>query len=81
LIADFDHVALIQGGHPAGHSAFASPHPGTAPVRTMAMEYSSQILWSDHCVQGRPGADFHSDLVWNKAEPVIRREFTPAIAS
>ncbi len=45
------------------------------------MEYSSQILWSDHCVQGRPGADFHSDLVWNKAEPVIRREFLPAIVS
>ena len=81
LIAAFDHVVLTQDWHPADHSSFASSHPGTQPFQTMEMEYGPQILWPDHCVQGRPGADFHTDLVWTKAELVIRKGFMPAIDS
>jgi nicotinamidase/pyrazinamidase len=56
----FDHVVVTQDWHPAGHSSFATSHPGAAPFETIAMPYGPQVLWPDHCVQGTPGADFHA---------------------
>lgn len=81
LIAAFDHVVLTQDWHPAGHSSFASSHPGRAPFEAVALDYGPQVLWPDHCVQGSDGADFHADLVWTKAEMVIRKGFVPTIDS
>ena len=52
LIAAFDHVVLTQDWHPAGHSSFASSHPGRAPFEAVALDYGPQVLWPDHCVQG-----------------------------
>lgn len=81
LIGEFDHVILTQDWHPAGHSSFASTHPGKSPFDTMEMPYGTQTLWPDHCVQGTQGAAFHPDLEWTKAELVIRKGFRPAIDS
>ena len=81
LIASFDHVVLTQDWHPAGHSSFASSHPGQQPFETIAMTYGPQTLWPDHCVQGTRGADFHPDLVWTKAELIVRKGFRKAIDS
>lgn len=81
LIGEFDHVILTQDWHPAGHSSFASTHPGKSPFDTMEMPYGTQTLWPDHCVQGTQGAAFHADLEWTKAELVIRKGFRPAIDS
>lgn len=81
LVDSFDHVILTQDWHPAGHSSFASSHDGGAPFGTMEAEYGTQVLWPDHCIQGTSGADFHSDLTWEKAELVIRKGFRPAIDS
>lgn len=81
LIAGFRHVALTQDWHPPGHSSFASAHPGKAPFKTVDMPYGSQVLWPDHCVQGTPGAAFHADLAWTKAELVLRKGYDPAIDS
>jgi nicotinamidase/pyrazinamidase len=81
LIARFDHVILTQDWHPAGHSSFASSHPGKQPFGSVAMPYGEQTLWPDHCVQGTPGAAFHRDLAWTKAELVIRKGFRRAIDS
>ncbi|MCO5160543.1 MAG: bifunctional nicotinamidase/pyrazinamidase [Mesorhizobium sp.] len=81
LIASYDHVVLTQDWHPAGHSSFASSHLGRAPFETIAMDYGPQTLWPDHCVQGTKGAEFHPDLVWTKAELVIRKGFRKAIDS
>lgn len=81
LIQSFDHVVLTQDWHPAGHSSFASSHPGRAPFETIAMPYGPQTLWPDHCVQGTAGALFHPDLVWTKAELVIRKGFRKEIDS
>jgi nicotinamidase/pyrazinamidase len=81
LIGEFDHVILTQDWHPAGHSSFASTHPGKNPFDTMEMPYGTQTLWPDHCVQGTQGAAFHADLEWTKAELVIRKGFRPAIDS
>ena len=81
LIGEFDHVVLTQDWHPAGHSSFATVHPGKNPFETTEMPYGTQTLWPDHCVQGTNGAAFHADLEWTKAELVIRKGFRPAIDS
>ncbi len=81
LVASHDHVVLTQDWHPAGHSSFASSHPGTKPFETIEVPYGPQTLWPDHCVQGTPGADFHAGVEWTKAELVIRKGFRPAIDS
>jgi len=81
LIKRFDHVILTQDWHPAGHSSFASSHPGKLPFETVEMPYGEQTLWPDHCVQGTPGAEFHPQLEWTKAELVIRKGFRKAIDS
>lgn len=81
LIEEHEHVVLTQDWHPAGHSSFASQHPGKAPLETIEMSYGAQTLWPDHCVQGTKGAQFHPDLAVTKAELIIRKGFRPAIDS
>ncbi|HXV25878.1 MAG TPA: bifunctional nicotinamidase/pyrazinamidase [Alphaproteobacteria bacterium] len=81
LIAAFEHVVLTQDWHPKDHSSFASNHQGKAPFSTTVMPYGEQTLWPDHCVQGTRGAEFHGDLLWTKAELIIRKGFRPAIDS
>lgn len=81
LSGRFAHRVLTQDWHPAGHSSFASSHPGKAPFETTEMPYGTQVLWPDHCVQGSAGAAFHHDLAQDGAELVIRKGFRPAIDS
>ncbi|PRD45227.1 bifunctional nicotinamidase/pyrazinamidase [Phyllobacterium phragmitis] len=80
-VQQFEHVILTQDWHPAGHSSFASSHPGKSPFETVAMPYGEQKLWPDHCIQGSTGADFHPQLEWTKAELVVRKGFRAAIDS
>jgi nicotinamidase/pyrazinamidase len=81
MIRRFEHVVLTQDWHPAGHSSFASQHPGKQSFETVAMPYGEQTLWPDHCVQGSAGAEFHPGLEWTKAELVVRKGFRKAIDS
>lgn len=81
LIEGARHVILTQDWHPAGHSSFASSHPGKAPFEMVTMPYGEQTLWPDHCVQGSPGAEFHPGLRWTTAELVIRKGFRTGIDS
>lgn len=81
LIEKYDHVILTQDWHPAGHSSFASSHPGATPFSNFMMPYGDQTLWPDHCVQGTKGAEFHQDLIWTKAELIIRKGFRSEIDS
>jgi nicotinamidase/pyrazinamidase len=81
LAGRFGHVVLTQDWHPAGHSSFASSHPGSAPFEAISMPYGQQTLWPDHCVQGTPGAAFHSQLKTERAELVIRKGFRGEIDS
>jgi nicotinamidase/pyrazinamidase len=75
----FRNVVLTQDWHPPGHLSFASAHPGHAPYDTIAMPYGPQVLWPDHCVQGAPGAAFHSGLQIPRV--VLRKGLDPAIDS
>lgn len=81
LARDFDHVVLTQDWHPAGHSSFASSHPGRNPFESVDLHYGPQTLWPDHCVQGTAGADFHPGLDVSAAELVIRKGFRRHIDS
>lgn len=81
LIAAHAQVVLTQDWHPAGHSSFASSHPGAASFSSITMPYGPQTLWPDHCIEGTRGADFHSSLNWTTAHLVLRKGFRKAIDS
>jgi nicotinamidase/pyrazinamidase len=81
LAERFAHVVLTQDWHPAGHSSFATSHGGAAPFQTIAMDYGSQTLWPDHCVQATAGAAFHPQLAVERAELIIRKGFRREIDS
>ena len=81
LLDQFHTRVFTQDWHPAGHSSFASSHPGKSPFDVIEMPYGHQILWPDHCVQGTVGAAFHPDLDSAKADHVQRKGTNPAIDS
>jgi len=81
LMAEADAVILTQDWHPAGHSSFASSHPGKAPYDMIEMPYGPQVLWPDHCIQGSEGADFHALLDQTSADLILRKGYTPEIDS
>ena len=77
---EFETIILTQDWHPQEHSSFASNH-GAQPYTNIEMEYGSQILWPDHCVQGSTGANFHRDLNTNKSDLILRKGSNPKIDS
>ena len=77
----FQHILLTQDWHPAGHSSFASSHPGKQPFEKIDMPYGPQTLWPEHCVQQTSGADFHPDLKLPQAELILRKGFRRGIDS
>ena len=81
LMADFQVIAVSQDWHPAGHSSFASSHPGHDPFTQIDMPYGAQMLWPDHCVQGTDGADFHPDLNLEPVQMNVRKGYNPQVDS
>ncbi len=81
MMDDFGAVVLTQDWHPAGHSSFASQHPGAAPFSQIQMPYGPQTLWPDHCIQGTHGAEFHRDLRTGPAHLIIRKGFRGPVDS
>jgi nicotinamidase/pyrazinamidase len=77
----FDAVIQTQDWHPAGHSSFSSSYEGKAPFGTVEKPYGEQVLWSDHCVQGTEGAEFHQDLITRHTQLMIRKGFRKEIDS
>ncbi len=73
LAAGFERVVLTQDWHPREHVSFAANHVGRQPFETTALPYGEQVLWPTHCVQGTPGAAFHTDLDVVHARLVIRK--------
>jgi nicotinamidase/pyrazinamidase len=77
----FGNVVLTQDWHPAGHTSFASSHPGKTPYEVITMPYGPQVLWPDHCVQGTHDAALHNDLHLPHAQLIIRKGFHPQVDS
>ncbi len=69
----FEHVLLTQDWHPPGHLSFASSHVGKTAFDTIELDYGTQVLWPDHCVQDTPGAEFHPQLRVDKAEFIVQK--------
>jgi len=81
LAEAFRNVVLTQDWHPVGHLSFASAHAGRSPYDSIAMPYGPQVLWPDHCVQGTPGAAFHSGLQIPHAGLILRKGLDRTIDS
>ncbi len=81
LIEHFDVIIQTQDWHPSGHSSFASSYNEKDPFDTVEMDYGTQVLWPDHCVQGTDGAEFHPYLNTLKTQVIIRKGFRRQIDS
>jgi len=77
----FANVVLTQDWHPPDHISFASNHAHKRPFETVELDYGSQVLWPEHCVQGSAGAEFHRELQVSRAGLVIRKGFRRGIDS
>jgi len=77
----FANVVLTQDWHPRDHVSFASNHAHKRPFETVELDYGTQVLWSDHCVQDTAGAEFHRDLEVPQASLVVRKGFRRGIDS
>ena len=77
---EFDTIILTQDWHPIEHSSFATNHNAEV-YSNMEMDYGSQILWPNHCIQGSEGANFHRNLNTNKGDLILRKGCNPKIDS
>ena len=77
---NFDTIILTQDWHPEEHSSFASNNSAEV-YSNIEMDYGSQILWPDHCIQGSIGANFHKNLNTNNSNLILRKGCNPKIDS
>lgn len=75
IAKNFSNVVLTQDWHTADHVSFASQHSGKKPFETIKLDYGTQVLWPDHCVQGTEGAQIHSGIDIPQAQVVIRKGY------
>ena len=76
----FETIILTQDWHPKEHSSFASNNSAEV-YSNIEMDYGSQILWPDHCIQGSIGANFHKNLNTNNSNLILRKGCNPKIDS
>lgn len=70
---EFNLIVGTQDWHPQNHGSFASNHKGKEPLDKTELGGLEQILWPDHCVQGRKGAEFPDELRTDKIEGIFRK--------
>jgi nicotinamidase/pyrazinamidase len=70
----FSNVVMTQDWHTPGHISFASTH-GKKPFETIQLDYGTQVLWPDHCIQGTRDAELHPDLKIPHAQLIIRKGY------
>ncbi len=76
----FETIILTQDWHPKDHSSFASNNSAEVYSK-IEMDYGSQILWPDHCIQGSIGAKFHKNLNTTNSNLILRKGCNPKIDS
>lgn len=63
-VLDVSVVFLTKDWHPTNHCSFVDNNPGAEMLEEVTLPSGEkQIMWPRHCVEGTPGAEFHSDLV------------------
>lgn len=73
ILHKFDLVVATQDWHPQDHKSFAANHPDKAEFEVIELNGLEQKLWPAHCVQGTPGAEFHSKLEMAPVEAIFRK--------
>ncbi|WP_407180582.1 bifunctional nicotinamidase/pyrazinamidase [Bradyrhizobium sp. STM 3562] len=73
MAAKFENVILTQDWHPKDHVSFASNHTHKRSFDAIELNYGTQVLWPDHCIQDSVGAEFHRALVVPHASLVLRK--------
>ncbi|MBV9250587.1 MAG: bifunctional nicotinamidase/pyrazinamidase [Acetobacteraceae bacterium] len=81
LLPMFGRAFATQDWHPAGHTSFASSHPGRQPYDVVDMPYGNQVLWPDHALAGSGNAALHPELDQRRIEVIIRKGCDPRIDS
>ncbi len=81
LAKKFDVVVATQDWHTPAHNSFASHHHGKEAFQTTELDYGTQVLWPDHCIQGTKGAEFRADLDLVRCQMIVRKGFRPGIDS
>lgn len=81
ILPNFDLVIATQDWHPERHQSFAVNHPGKNEFDVIELDGLEQTLWPVHCVQGTPGAEFHSDLETRPIEAIFRKGMEEGIDS
>ena len=76
----FETIILTQDWHPKDHSSFASNNSAEVYSK-IEMDYGSQILWPDHCIQGSIGANFHNNLNTDNSNLILRKGCNPKVDS
>ena len=78
---NFQYIVLTQDWHPEDHSSFSTSNPDKEIFSTKKMYYGEQVIWPPHCIIGTKGAEFHKNLITNKASFIIRKGFRKNIDS
>jgi nicotinamidase/pyrazinamidase len=73
IMPQFDLIAATQDWHPQNHKSFASNHREKNTFETIDLNGTDQILWPDHCVQGKKGAEMHPDLNTKPLAAIFRK--------
>jgi nicotinamidase/pyrazinamidase len=81
LMPQYELVIATQDWHPKNHGSFASNHPGAKLHSLRDLNGLPQMMWPDHCVQGTPGASFHSALDVAELDHITRKGTDPGIDS
>lgn len=63
-------IVATQDWHPKDHGSFASNN-NAAPFTMGELDGLPQVMWTDHCIQGTNGAEFHPDLNTEKIELIV----------
>lgn len=74
-------VVATQDWHPEDHGSFASNHPGKEPFEMGTLADMDQVMWPDHCVQGKKGSEFSDALNTKRIEAIFRKGTDNAIDS
>lgn len=75
IARSFENVVLTQDWHTVDHVSFASQHGSKKPFETIELDYGTQVLWPDHCVQGTQGAELAGGIDIPHAQLIIRKGF------
>jgi nicotinamidase/pyrazinamidase len=73
LVRRFPTAVYTRDWHPDGHKSFASAHKGKRPMDPVDLPGLGPVLWPDHCIQGKRGADFHQDIDIRPATLILHK--------